>query len=64
MLSRKISSKYRKKFDIIKIKASNVPDGDQPGGKKKLAPAKAPAQGKGKNDPGSFVPSQDISLNN
>lgn len=28
----------------------------------KAAPAKAPAQGKGKNDPGSFVPSQDMSL--
>ena len=62
MLSRKIASKYRKKFDTIKVKASNVPGGDQAGGKKKAAPAKAPAQGKGKNDPGSFVPSQDMSL--
>ena len=33
MLSRKIASKYRKKFDTIKVKASNVPCGDQ--GKKK-----------------------------
>lgn len=63
MLTRKIDSKYRKKFDTIKAKASNVPSDPAAGGKKKAAPAKAPAQSKGgKAEPGAFSPSQDMTL--
>lgn len=63
MLTRKIDSKYRKKFDTIKAKASNIPSDPAAGGKKKAAPAKAPAQNKGgKAEPGAFSPSQDMTL--